>query len=207
MVQWERVQSRVAIAGRVTNKQTGKAIAGVQVTITEAPEAFTTWLQFKSLEQGNRWNFTAEPPDRTRTAVDGHFHFLDLPEGEYSLTAALPDAGKRYANAQITVTVPCQAEDKTSITIADMMLPPTTLKGKISDQNADPVVLATVQIKHGTDSTFSNQEGQYLLLGLEASETYEQTVMVSAQGYQPTSRKVVFSQPGIEKTLNFVLQK
>ncbi len=48
MTQWSRIRHRVAIAGKVTNAQTKKAIAMAQVRISEAPEAFVTSLITKA---------------------------------------------------------------------------------------------------------------------------------------------------------------
>jgi hypothetical protein len=201
MVQWQLIRHQVAIAGQVINAQTKKAIANVEVMITKAPDAFTDWLKLKSLQPGKR------SPDLTRTAFDGYFHFWDLPEGEYSLTASLPNAARRYGTAMTTVTVPSKVEGKIIMTAADMALPPTVLKGNISNQNGEPVLMAEVRVKGNTESTFSNDKGQYSLIGLESSEI-ERIVMISAQGYKPTSQSVVISHPSTDlpPPLNFVLQ-
>ncbi|HEY9598732.1 MAG TPA: carboxypeptidase-like regulatory domain-containing protein [Cyanophyceae cyanobacterium] len=210
MSQWlliEPVRHQAALAGRAFNAQTKKAIGGVLVTIIKAPEEFTRWLNVKALQYGDRWQVMAERPDRTRTAIDGHFHFLDLPDGEYSLTASLPSAGRRYGTALVTVTVSRENNNKNIIATADLALPPTTVNGRISDQNGESVVLAEVRVKRSTESTFSNREGQYLLMELEASVRQERTVLVSAPGYEVASQKVLLTEAGIEKTLDFVLKK
>ncbi|MDZ8228177.1 MULTISPECIES: carboxypeptidase-like regulatory domain-containing protein [unclassified Nostoc] len=208
--QWLLIESarhQIAIAGRITNAQTNKAISGVEVMLTKAPESFSNWLKLKALQYGERWQKMTQRPDRTRTAVDGHFHFLDLPNGEYSLTASLPTAGKRYGTAQVTVTVSRKNENKIVMAAADIALSPTIVKGKISDQNGDPVVLAQVRVNKSAERTFSNQQGQYLLMELEASQTQERIIIVSAAGYDIASGKVLLNEAGIEKTLDFVLKK
>jgi hypothetical protein len=48
MVQWEQIRHRVALAGRVTDAQTNKAIAMAQVRISDAPEAFVASLITKA---------------------------------------------------------------------------------------------------------------------------------------------------------------
>lgn len=205
MLKWELIQHQVAIAGQVTNAQTKRAIPNAEVIITEAPSAFTNWLKLKSLQYGDRWNFMFKRPDRTITADDGHFHFLELPEGEYSLTASVPNAARRYGKAMLTLTVPTKVEGKIITTAADMAVPTTVLQGKIFNQNEEPVLMAQVQFGN-RESTFSNDLGQYSLFSMQASEI-ERMVLVSAQGYQPTSQSVVINQPGtLQLPLNFVLQ-
>ncbi|WDD36394.1 carboxypeptidase regulatory-like domain-containing protein (plasmid) [Nostoc sp. UHCC 0926] len=201
MVQWQLIRHQVVIAGQVINAQTKKAIAKVEVMITKAPDAFTHWLGLKSLQHGDR------SPYLTRTAFDGYFHFWDLPEGEYTLTASLPNAARRYGTAMITVTVPSNIEGKIIMTAADMELPITVLKGNISNQNGEPVFMAKVRVKGSTESTFSNDKGQYSLIGLESSEI-KRIAIVSAQGYQPTSQSVVISHPStdLQPPFNFILQ-
>lgn len=180
MIEWEIVRHQVAIAGRVTDFQTGKAIAQAQVQIVEGP-------------------------DRTRTAADGHFHFLDLPDGQYTLIASLPGSGSRYGTAQAEATVSRDAEDNITMATADIALPPTTLKGQITDQaTGNPVVMVQVQVQGSGERTFSDAQGRYILTGLEAGK---RTVLVSARGYQPGSKTVLLSEPGTEQTLDFVLEK
>ena len=67
---FETFRHRAAIAGRVTDAQTGKPLPGARVAITSGPEVFT--------------------------AGDGFYRFLDLPAGTYTLTASLPGSGSRY---------------------------------------------------------------------------------------------------------------
>ncbi|WGV27992.1 carboxypeptidase-like regulatory domain-containing protein [Halotia branconii] len=206
MLKWELIRHQVAIAGQVTNAQTNKAIPNAEVIITKAPSAFADWLKLKSLQYGDRWNSMVERPDRTITANDGHFHFLELPEGEYTLTASVPNATRRYSKGMLTVTVPAKVEGKVIITTADMTMPTTFLQGKIFNQNEEPVLMAQVQFGY-TESTFSNDQGQYSLFSIETSEI-ERLVLVSAQGYQPTSQSVVIKAPGtLQPPLNFILQR
>lgn len=163
MVRWERIRHRVAIAGQVTDAQTNKAIAGVEVAIREGPEAFMGWLRIRASQYGDEWEKMLERPDRTRTANDGYFQYWDLPEGEYSLTASLPHAPRRYGTAFLDVRVSQTPEDNNVITAADLTLSPTCLKGQILDGDDEPIVLAEVRLKYSEESAFSNQEGQYLL--------------------------------------------
>lgn len=202
MAAWEEVRHQVAIAGRVTDAQTGRTIGSAQVRITAAPAEFTHWLATRAKQFGARWATMAERPDQARTAADGHFHFLDLPDGQYTLVGSLPGSGSRYDSVQVQVTV---SWDAGTITMAagDLVLPPTTLNGQITDQATnDPVAMAEVRVKGSVERAFSNGQGRYLLAGLEVGE---RTVLFSAQGYQPASQTALLSQAGTVRTLDFAL--
>lgn len=77
---WEVFRRTVSIAGRVTDIQTGKSISGAKVLAIS---------DFKRL--------------MTITGIDGHFHFLDLPEGTYRLIASQPFSGYRFETFQVEV--------------------------------------------------------------------------------------------------------
>jgi hypothetical protein len=146
-----------------------------------------------------------ERPDRTRTAGDGHFHFMDLPNGEYTLVASLPGFGGRYGAADEALTVTRGAEGNIIMVTADIQLPPTTLKGTITTQVQEgsvPVVLAEVRVAGSGERAFSDEQGRYLLYGLE---TGLRTVLVSAKGYQAVSHVVGFVAAGMEEILDLVL--
>jgi hypothetical protein len=199
----ETVRHQVAIAGQVTDAQTGRAISGARVQLTTAPPAFTDFLALRALPYGEHWATLVERPDRTRTAADGHFHFLDLPDGAYTCTATLPGAGSRYGTAQAGATVLRDAAGNLSMVTANLALPPTTVKGQIADQDtADPVFMAEVRVQGSGERAFSNAQGDYLLTGLE---TGIRTVQVTAQGYQGTSQAVTLEQAGTEQPVHFAL--
>jgi hypothetical protein len=143
-----------------------------------------------------------ERPDQTQTAADGHFHFLDLPDGDYTLTASLPGFGSRYGTAQRQVTVSRNAEGRILMAPADIVLPPTTLKGRIVGQNDNPVGVAEVRVQGSGERAFSDGQGNYLMNGLEVGK---RTVAVSAQGYQSASQAVVLGEAGNVQMLNFTL--
>lgn len=201
---WMKLESsrhQVAIFGRVTDAQTGRALGGVQVAITTAPTAFTSWLEIKAKQYEERWTTLAERPDRTRTAADGHFHFLDLPTGQYTLTASWPGGGTRHGAAKQTV----QLTTNRMRTAADLIVPLTTLKGQITGPDAkQPVFLAEVRVQGSGERTFSDAQGSYLLAGLEIGK---RTIMVSARGYTAASQTVELKHSGEEVTLNVGLSK
>ena len=78
---WEVSRRTVSVAGRVTDARTGRSINGIHVKIAS-----------RSTRSG------------TRTGADGHFHFLDLPDGQYTLTAYSPGSDLRDQTAQMEAT-------------------------------------------------------------------------------------------------------
>ena len=190
----------------MTDAQTGAAIGDARVEITAAPAEFTDRLALHARQHGDRWAAMDERPDRTRTAADGHFHFMDLPDGDYTLSASLPDAGSRYGQREAGASVSRDAEGNVSMAGADITLPPTTLRGRITDQlTGDPVIMAEVRVKGSGEHAFSDGDGRYLLAGLEATDQRERTVLVAAQGYERMSREVLLSEAGTEQALDFSL--
>jgi len=182
MMECEIVRHQVAIAGRVTDAQTGKSISGAQVDITAGPSR-----------------------DRSRTAEDGHFHFLDLPDGKYVLNASLPGLGERYGTAEVQAEVSRDAQENIKIAAADMALQPTTVKGRVTRGGATqaiPVVVAEVRIKGSGERTFSDGQGNYLLTSLQPGK---RTVQVYAQGCQPASKTAELNDAGSVQTLDFTL--
>ena len=200
MAQWLQVEAtrhQVAIAGQVTDKQTGRAIEGSRVTITAGPAAYTHWLDLRLLAD------PSERPDVTRTAADGHFHYLDLPDGQYTLVASLPGTGSRYGTAPAQVTITRDAEGNIARAAADLSLPPTTIKGQVADSvSGEAVVMAQLRVKASGEQAFANAQGHYLLAGVEAGS---RTLLVSAKGYQPASQTVTLDAAGAERTVNFTL--
>lgn len=163
-------------------------------------------------------------PDRTRTGADGFFYFADLPAGNYTLVASLPQLGSRYgAGTSKPLEVKTPDEDTLKTTVE---LPPTTLRGRIIDTDGKPIGMAEVRIQGSGERTFSsggdesapeNEKGWYRLVGLEAGKVKigegkgQRTVLVSAQGYepaneQPTSEEILLVQ-GVTKELDFRLKK
>jgi Carboxypeptidase regulatory-like domain len=198
---WD-TRHQVAIAGQVTDALTGRAIGGARVGITAAPAAFADWLAIRAKQYGAQWAAMVERPDRTRTAADGHFHFLDLPDGQYTMTASLPGSVSRYGMAGRQAVVSRGAQGTITMAAADISLPPTTLKGEITEQDGKPVALAEVRVQGSGERVFSDAQGRYMLAGLEAGQ---RTVLVLAQGYQPVSQTVTLGPAGAVHTVNTVL--
>lgn len=196
------IRHQVAISGRVTDAQTRRCLGGAQVRISSAPAEFTAWLGIHALQYGAAWATRNERPDQMVTAVDGHFHFMDLPDGQYTLTVSLPGSGSRYGVAQAQALVARTAQGKIIMAISDLTLPPTTLKGRISGSNSTNVVMAQVRVNGSGERTYTNSQGQYLLAGLEVGN---RTVSVTAQGFQPVTQAITLGVAGSEETLNFSL--
>lgn len=203
MSEWEIDRHAVAISGNVTDAQTSKAIGGARVEITSAPAAFTDQLALKALQYGSRWATLRERPDRLHTAVDGHFHFMDLPDGDYTLTVTLPGLGSRYGEVQVAATVSRDAEDRILMATANASLSPTTLTGQITDaDDGEAVVMAEVRVQGSGERTFSGSDGSYRLTGLEVGN---RKVEVSAQGYESLTWQGSIGAAGAVQTQDFAL--
>lgn len=114
--------SQIAIAGRVLEGETEKAISGAVVKITNMPERFKRILSLKALEYGSLWPKKSDRLDRKITASDGSFCFVDLPEGEYVLETFLPNSGNQYSKGKITVNVDPPINGKITTKMRDILL-------------------------------------------------------------------------------------
>jgi hypothetical protein len=99
MSNWETVRRQVAISGRVTDAATGKPIAAALISVS-SPRGEIDVV----------------------TAVDGHFHLLDLPDGSYDLRAAVKRPGSVYGSASATAEVSRDAAGRIRMAVADMQL-------------------------------------------------------------------------------------
>ncbi len=133
MLQMSVSNPQIAIAGRVLEGETEKAISGTMVEIIEMPEKFKAILSLKALQYGKQWEKMSTRLDRKITASDGYFYFANLPPGDYKLRASLPNSGTRYKNREQKVSVSFPIKDVIPTTIKDIVLEPTGIKGKITD--------------------------------------------------------------------------
>ncbi len=223
---------QVAIAGRVLEGQTKKAISGAMVKIQEMPPKFRAILSLKKLQYGSQWKKMSDRPDRQITASDGSFYFCNLPPGKYTLAAFLPGSETRYENN--TVTVDISEPEKINVKIydpkeinveksdiynedieiipteiLDIFLSPTGIKGTITGENNQPIVNAKVHIQGSRESTFTNKKGEYQLFGLLASKSDKDkyTIIVSANGYQKENSEPLELKQGKVINQNFSLKK
>jgi len=201
----DSVHHQVAIAGQVSDALTRKAIAGalVQIEIDTAPQAFTSQLALRKKQDGDRWETMVERLDRALTRADGHFHFMDLPNGQYRLNVSLPGLGSRYGKTQAEVVVARNPGGSLKMATTVIVLPPTTLRGQITEQTSgEPVFMAQVRVQGSGESTFSDKQGNYQLIGLEVGN---RTVQVVLKGYQQVTVPVILNHAGMAQTLNVVL--
>jgi hypothetical protein len=205
MTQVQTVTHRVAVSGWVTDAESGKAIAGAQVTITSMPPAFAQKLKLVALGYGKRWPTLTERADRTQTKEDGLFYFLDLPIGKYTFNVSATSSGRRYAVTEGNASVTRDAQGSLKMTIVKLALRPTAVKGKITGPNHKAgVVMAEVRIKGSGERTYSDAQGQFVLAAIEPGT---RTVQVSAQGYKPSFHVVKLPQPGAIELVNVVLAR
>ncbi len=206
----EQLRRQVSLAGWVIDIQLNQPIPGAVVQLTAGPPAFAERLKLKARQYGDRWATMPERLDQTHTARDGHFCFLDLPEGPYTLLASLPAAGSRYASDEAKVTVTQEADGDFKLKMVTLALPTTTLKGEVIHSTTDeqgqpvklPVMMAEVRLQGRAESAFSNQAGQYLIPGIEAGKC---VVSIAAQGYAPLPPKKVTLSQGRVKVIDFEL--
>lgn len=204
MVAWDViVRHRAAIAGRVTEAASGKPLPGARVEITAAPPVFQSRLALQAQAGGAGWPALAERPDRTRAALDGHFHFLDLPAGAYTLTATLPGGGSRYGQASGQVTLTLDGQGKVALKTVDLAVPATAIRGKVVDGDSNAVPMAQVLLRGSGESTYSDAQGKYALAGLE---TGARQLVISARGFAPKTQAVTLAEPGAVADIQVTLQ-
>jgi hypothetical protein len=178
-LQWEIRRHQAAIAGRVVDAQTEKPLAGTRVTVTAGPL---------------RWE--------SRSGDDGHFHFLDLPDGAYVVTAGYPPGGSRYGSAQKNVVVSRDGTGRIQMATADLSLSATTVRGRITRPGGQGVIMAEIVLEGSGERAFSATDGHYALVGVEAGLC---RVRIRAQGFQPATQEVTLAAAGAVVTLNVAL--
>jgi hypothetical protein len=201
----ELIRRAVAIAGRVLDGGTGKPLGDAEVMIMKPmPKVFEKRLEIAALPFGKRWDKMWDRPDRTRTRPDGLFYFMDLPDGEYSLQAALPSMGRRFGSSANTARVSRDAEGNIEWQFVRLVLQPTQVKGRVTGATKEAVALARVRVKGSGERGFTDAQGYYMVAGIEPGT---RTLQVSAQGYGTLYQEFTVGGPGESQELNIPLKR
>jgi CarboxypepD_reg-like domain/Carboxypeptidase regulatory-like domain len=200
----DTIRHQAALAGVVTVAATGLPLAGARVELTSGPPAFLDGLAVRAALAGPLWDALALRPDRTRTAADGRFRFIDLLDGLYTIAASVPGGGSRFSVTGAQVTVARDSNGTIVMATAVLAVPTTSLSGTITDTStpAKPLVMAEVRLKGSGERTYTDGQGKYLLVALEAGN---RTVVVAAPGHKAVAQAVTLGPPGVGKTLDFVV--
>lgn len=204
-MQVETTRHQVALAGTVSDAQSGKPIPGARVTLSGGPPAFAERLALWALQHGS----VPGPgrPDHACSAADGHYYFLDLPDGGYDVAASLPAEGSRYAVAHARFEVSSQPDGRVSMAWVHLALQPTVVRGKVvASKNGatEPIAMASVRVKGSGEGALTDAKGRYELAGVEAGN---RIIVVTARGYARIERGVALGEAGAEQTLDVTLNK
>ena len=110
------------------------------------------------------WQHRQERPDRTVSQSDGIFTFVDLPPGPYRLKVSAPEMGSRYGTVEIGPfeVQAAPAEGPFSVARADVDLPPTRIRGVITDAaTGQPIPAARVRLLGDTTVVKTGDDGSY----------------------------------------------
>jgi hypothetical protein len=193
---------RVAIAGRVTDAGTLKPLGGVAVKIVGMPAALEriSAMKRRAMQHGSG-EAQLERVYRTRTAADGLFYFLDLPDGHYTIAATLSPCGRRYGSSQGGAKVSRDAKGNLTMAFLELGLQPTTVLGKVTGGKS-ALLMAEIRVMGSDERVFSDAQGRYALRGIEPGK---RVIVAVARGYKAASKPITIEQPGEVATVNFAL--
>jgi hypothetical protein len=176
---WVEARHQVAIAGKVIHAGTGRGIEGASVRAKGPSDVLT------------------------RTAPDGLFYFLDLPDGKYTVEASFPGAAGRFASGKRDAKVSRERSGRILLATVEIALTGTTVKGRITAKGRETGLrMAEVRIKGSGERVFSDIDGRYVLSGIERGN---RTVLVYAQGFKKAFDTVKLNKPGAIETKDFDL--
>jgi len=179
MPEWEIVRHQVAISGRITRGTADEPAIGAAVVIQSAGKTVATAV----------------------AAPSGRYYVLDLPDGTYSVSAFLPEAGSRLGTVETTATVSRTPDGKIIMGTADIILPPTTIQGQVT-AGGTPVFMAEIRIRGSTEKALSGPDGAYRIAFVEKGS---RTLTVTARGFEPASQTVILANAGDVGNVNIAL--
>ncbi|MBO1351099.1 MAG: carboxypeptidase regulatory-like domain-containing protein [Hormoscilla sp. GUM202] len=156
------------------------------------------------LEAGTRYG-SAELPKVT-VSRDSEDQINILAMGEVRcVIRCLYSSGEKHGNhgRSYLVEIPQNLYIDKGDTLPTIDLQPTSLTGIIRNENGKALVMAKVQLEGSGEYTYSDRNGNYSMIGLEASDKPRQ-VKVDANGYQSQVAGIVLTK-GQVRTLNMSL--
>jgi hypothetical protein len=197
---------RAAIAGKVVDAETRQPVSGVDVALTAMPAALKKRLELQALQHGAAWERLAGRPDRTRTAEDGCFRFVDLPKGAYTLAFTLAGGKHRYGTLKQEFQVKTDAKGQLQPTLAEVLLPPTGVKGQVQglvQGTPTALPLALIRVQSSGERTYGDAQGRFYLTGLE---TGPRLLQLSAEGFRSATAPALISEGTITQLAPIVLE-
>ena len=144
MGDWESLRRQIAISGQVTAVDTADPIPNARVQITAAPDTFMRKVRLYAKQHGTAWESLTKRVDRTQTAVDGAYYFLDLPDGDYTVTAYVPHRLPPYDYEEGAGTV--SRDDTGSIHSVTVNMALSAFSGKTFSAVFSPADIADCQL-------------------------------------------------------------
>jgi len=177
----------------VTQASNGTPMGGVRVEIVSGPKPFVAQVAARARVADAHGTGLAPRIDLTRAAEDGHYHFLDLPDGTYTLRASLPAAGTRYGIAESNgIVVRRDKDGAIAMAVADLALSPTTVSGRVTRDGAS-VFLAEVRLAGSDEFAFTDEQGRFSLAGIGIGQ---RTLQVRGPGCRPVDQPVSLEREG-----------
>jgi hypothetical protein len=200
---WTILRRAVAIAGRVTDAQTGMPLAAALIEITAGPPAYQAALA--ALSSDPSWPRRPERLDRRLSRPDGMYAFSDLPVGSYALRVSAPQLGSRYGVAvlaAVRVWDTREPSGRVKLDPADAAIAPTRISGQVkAAASGQALAGAKVRLRGDTNIVLTGDDGRYALNGLVAGTP---TVEVVAATFATFSQEVTLS-AGQQQTVNVAL--
>jgi hypothetical protein len=145
----------------------------------------------------------ADRLDRTRTAVDGLFYFLDLPEGDYAVEVSIPGSGTRYAKARAAVNVSRDAKGNVNLDFLEIHVEATTVRGRVTAAGEKAgIPMAEVRVRGSGERAFTGVDGEFVLQALEPGK---RTIVATAPGHRQDSKSAAIKRPGDVAVVDFAL--